>query len=749
MTDSVEEDRAREEAHHDFPWRLAVAAALIFVSICYFPQTSPAPENAALTLPDDAYYYFKTAYNTWQYGYPTFDGVTHTNGVQPLWFLVCAVVAAPFAWTGAYPAYLVVMAAVNALLYVAAGVLLFRLLRRRGFVPHAAAVLAVSSLGLGAYPHLLNGMETALLACCILLLAQYTLDVVADVKPFRPFVFGGLSALVFLARLDTAILLPVFYLLMLWKAPVRRVFLAGAFLIACAIPFFAWNLATQGEIMPISGTVKSFWGALKQIPYDGRLPVSFGERLFSNLTPHRFVQIAGGIFEPWVEVLRQMSVGALPVAAAREARIIEACAEASTLVLVSAAIAAYRMRRVGLRSSWNAGRYAGVAIITAVLAWSAFQVVYYVFYSNMIWPWYVGPGLAATLLVLGLAARAALNSTRARWNAMACAFLIMFVIGSAGYGAWRMRQPARGLSSLGVFAALGQWLHENTPPDAVAGSWAAGLISSESGRRVVNLEGLIADRTVLDANRTFALTGWLASHDVQFIANHFPFFSDGVSWDPRAPMPDDVFWHIRTRPLFECPEAFTEVDTVAGRSTTGCVLAVDAGKLRGCWSEYLRLSGNIARVATAVEAETYEGVALRGAVYLPFSSGWAVTGKELTCITPGGGAREVVCYARAYAVGKKTAFSWECGGTSGRAGLGAAGRWAFVPLGRTNGDPIVLRDLAVAETLNKPPAEGVFIDTLLFVASEREKEAGAAFSDYLAFVNRHPDGPIRIGRSPR
>lgn len=64
--------------------QLAAQVGLLFREVEYIVAT--------LTI-DDSYYYFQTAWNLKQFGFPTFDGLNPTNGVQLLWFWLLALIA--------------------------------------------------------------------------------------------------------------------------------------------------------------------------------------------------------------------------------------------------------------------------------------------------------------------------------------------------------------------------------------------------------------------------------------------------------------------------------------------------------------------------------------------------------------------------------------------------------------------------------------------------------------------------------
>ena len=108
---------------------------------------------------DDTYYYLQTAWNTKQLGFPTFDGIHPTNGVQLLWFWVVALIAVfTPTKTALLFAALITCFLFNVLCYPVIWNL-GKLVRRPMLTLYMACLWLLFSFGLGVYS---TGMENSL-----------------------------------------------------------------------------------------------------------------------------------------------------------------------------------------------------------------------------------------------------------------------------------------------------------------------------------------------------------------------------------------------------------------------------------------------------------------------------------------------------------------------------------------------------------------------------------------------------------
>jgi hypothetical protein len=200
----------------------------------------------------------------------TFSEVMPTNGFQPLWQAVVAVVVALCRFVGIDGAAGQLRAVlVTCWALLAAGlVLLDRLLRRGGVTRTPRAVAVAIGLVLLGGPYGTLATEASLVLVAVLgalLGAHRVLDAPTGPDAVRrSLAWGVVVGVVLLARLDT-----VFVVAALGAATaitvarrsgataaLRAVGPAVATATAVVVPYFAWNLASFGELMPISGAVK-------------------------------------------------------------------------------------------------------------------------------------------------------------------------------------------------------------------------------------------------------------------------------------------------------------------------------------------------------------------------------------------------------------------------------------------------------------------------------------------------------------
>jgi hypothetical protein len=236
---------------------------------------------------DDAFYYFNIARHVAAGHGATFDGLAATNGFHPLWLLLLTPV---FALTGALRAgsWVGVHLALSlcALLDVASGALLWRLLRRLGSPRGAHWATAVWFLSPVTVLLSLRGMESALtvtlFAVWLWVVAWAFEDGAPDVR--RGALVGIVTGLAFLARTDNGPLLGLSLALItlgsgfanrgVWRRSLGFFVAAGVTALAIALPWFVWNLTTFGTPWQVSGAAK-----LANPQIFGHVPAGLGHRL--------------------------------------------------------------------------------------------------------------------------------------------------------------------------------------------------------------------------------------------------------------------------------------------------------------------------------------------------------------------------------------------------------------------------------------------------------------------------------------
>jgi hypothetical protein len=243
--------------------KLALCAAAVLAALLL-----AAPEPVLLGLAsDDAFYYFKIASAIASGAGSTFDGIAPTNGYHPIW-MACSVVAYALGAGGdpLWPAAALIW--LGGVLGLCTLVGVFRLVNRTlapGFGAVAVALLLLPH-GVAA---MLNGLETSLALFTtwgVLAFAAQRRALDASGPLGTAGWLGALLAVAFLARLDSVFLafaaggltlLSGVLRLAPWPRVVQRSAVMGGVFLALVAPYLALNLWSFGEVMPISGAVKS------------------------------------------------------------------------------------------------------------------------------------------------------------------------------------------------------------------------------------------------------------------------------------------------------------------------------------------------------------------------------------------------------------------------------------------------------------------------------------------------------------
>jgi hypothetical protein len=248
--------------------RLAVAA-LAALSYGRVGPLALGPEAFAATFLDDAFYYFTVARHLAAGEGSTFDGLHATNGYQPLWLGVLALV---FRAVPGDFAPVVVAALLESFLLVLAVLLAFDVLETR--IGTAAA--AASSLGLlalpGATTALRGGMESALLLLVVVAAWRAFQRVEASPEdsagPWAA--VGAGAALAYLARFEALALVPAAVLVRpsVLRRPAALACLLGPPALAVAA-HVAVNLVSFGTVLAVSGRVRM--AIAEDVPLAARL----------------------------------------------------------------------------------------------------------------------------------------------------------------------------------------------------------------------------------------------------------------------------------------------------------------------------------------------------------------------------------------------------------------------------------------------------------------------------------------------
>jgi hypothetical protein len=227
------------------PWILGLALfALLALPAQLRPRHFPS---------DDTYFYLQVARHIAAGEGSAFNGVMPTNGYHPLWMIPCVAVA----WlSGGDPDRALRLAfALAAALTLAVLVSFTALARALGIRSGWVSLPLLATYFLTG----LYGSEAHLNAICLLLALHALLRFAREPAPGRALLLGGSLGLAFLARLDNGFLVAAALIAAAIRAgPGRRhlAAIAAAAALALSLPYLAWNVATFGHLVQISGAIK-------------------------------------------------------------------------------------------------------------------------------------------------------------------------------------------------------------------------------------------------------------------------------------------------------------------------------------------------------------------------------------------------------------------------------------------------------------------------------------------------------------
>jgi len=400
-------------------------------------------------LQDDYFYYAGVADNLVRNGRLTYDGIHLTNGFHPLWFSVIALIRLMFGRFGA-PFYL----ALTTLVLVSLAVtyeMSVRFARALGVAPAASAVLSAMYV-VGTAKLMMSGMEAAL---AIPLLLWLLLESIEN-RPLtakRAAWLGFLSSLAILARLDVAIavaLLLAGYLFFVRPSigvAVRRLlaFASGGVLLPL---YLIANVMAFGTPMPVSALAKQL--------YSG---IGF------NIGYARGVVLLSG-YGPTVGLLLPLGIAALFVLSRRSPDL----RRRQRLIGAIALVFAFTLFGLNALSGWIFFPWYAYPIVPAAIAASVFV---WEIWGPMIW---ARRGAALALGALILVSQPVLAATHF-WQYGPKGMIADNALLANAYELKRRVGDREGVFGMGAIA---------------------GFVAYVMDRPMVQLEGIMADRRMVD-----------------------------------------------------------------------------------------------------------------------------------------------------------------------------------------------------------------------------------------------------------
>jgi len=140
------------------------------------------------------------------------------------------------------------------------------------------------------------------------------------------------------------------------------------------------------------------------------------------------------------------------------------------------------------------------------LSYLGFTLAYHHGLSYSAWYFAAQPWIAAMLAAaLADALRRATwpggSASGRRWAPTFLGLLVVGVLALTAHGLWTWRQQEHDDPTRLLYHDAARWIRDTLPPDAVVGAWNAGTLGYWSGRRVVNLDGVVNDRAFFETYR--------------------------------------------------------------------------------------------------------------------------------------------------------------------------------------------------------------------------------------------------------
>jgi phosphoribosylformimino-5-aminoimidazole carboxamide ribotide isomerase len=501
-------------------------------------------DTSVSLLLDDSFYYFKVAQNVVDGYGSTFDRIHPTNGYHPLWLGVLLPVASLVRdpWV-----FVRVVVSLSILFNTLTACLIWKVLDRNVRLGYGAVLgAALFFFNPRVAQSSVNGMETALSTFCVMAGVALTLlrsRAPSEARGHR--VLLGLAlGLMFLARTDNAFyILALVAVALVEEKPGRRfgtfcwLGLVSGLLVA---PWLAWNVWQFGGVMQVSG---------KAIPVTTHMQFMESGHSHTDL----WIQSARILAQYWTSGIYGIPLG-MPRWLVLGAGAFSALAlsvrwydtnlpggrmlRRSVMILLALGAGAFLMLGTHTFFRWHPrDYYCDSAILLLVLGFS-FALAFF------------DPGRVAESLV-----RCCYGTVPLDHGVLRCVLVVLMLAGLAwgGMTTWRALNQGRNAHQAELYEAA-CWLRDNLPENEVAAGFNVGIVGFFSGRRVVNLDGVI-NNAAYEALVQRDLFGLMRQAGVRYYVDYDPFMLDryrffwgeaheGVQMPPVAPIrrPDVPFW---------------------------------------------------------------------------------------------------------------------------------------------------------------------------------------------------------------
>ena len=424
-------------------------------------------------VPDDASYYLKIAENYNSGNGFSFDGIHKTNGFQPLWQYI--LIALTFVCRANAETTLRIVLILQVILLFISGSLLYRFVSDH-FTKKIILISGIIFI-LFVFFQSVNAMETALLVLMISVILYFSGRVnISETRDLKhDFIFGMLFGLLILARLDSIFfVLPAGLFLIVKVCSDKSVnksytgyilFLSGFVFVTA--PYLIYNYTEFGSIIPVSGYLKS---AFPEIAFNDKL---------SNLLKYRetYFALCSVIYFIWY--------------------IKNSDSDRSDI---------YKT---------------GLAVMSAG---NVLLFAYMIFFLNwVIFPWYFITYSLFVSLAVCLPVKYFLSGKNLRTGELIYLTITVFISFYWGIKIFKFyltdHKVLGGNWNIESYNAS-QWAKRNTGTGDVFAMKDAGHFGFFSGRKVINLDGLVNNFDYQDVLRKKELNSYLKDNEVKYIVQH-------------------------------------------------------------------------------------------------------------------------------------------------------------------------------------------------------------------------------------
>lgn len=477
-----------------------IVVALIAFAFAIPIALGPSMDSLGRFVYEDTFYYLGIAENVIAGRGLTFDGANPTNGFQPLWLVFSVAVCTVLKGEAALKALLVA----GALLHGIQTALVFQLTRLRGSFWAAIGASAFFAINYRLASTNMSGLETGLAMATLLgaIVAIVRLEQLEVISFRDAALVGFLVGLAVASRFDAA--LPIAFgcaalaIRVLHKTDSRRSFFATVTILSFAslvlMPWLVVSRATSGKWLPNSFHAIRLHTAAAAGPYTGWWPW-LNDRISSLAW--------------WLPDLGNtlgLNVDVFPSSHPMAAIVV-------TIVATIVGLATWHLtadfwcRAIVVAASATLGFYG---------LWGSLELRYIVLVATVL---IVASAWSLDRLVQICSRRSPQSLTMIQL-VVAAVFLSLVARSSFSGGlAFSRGQAATRFHSIHpsiLKAAL--LLKATAPPDASIGAFNAGILSAFSGRRTINLDGVVNDNA-LDALRQSDICGYIDRTNITYVVD--------------------------------------------------------------------------------------------------------------------------------------------------------------------------------------------------------------------------------------